>query len=49
MLTFGLCDLWTLYRADGGELFERVKDGKFPEHTAKLFFYQLLMAIKVRR
>jgi hypothetical protein len=35
-------------RAEGGELFERVVNGSFPEQTAKLFFYQLLMAIQVR-
>ena len=35
-------------RVEGGELFDRVVDvGKFSEPTAKLLFYQLLLAVKV--
>ena len=36
-------------RVEGGELFDRVVDmGKFSEPVAKLMFYQLLVAVKVR-
>ena len=38
----------TFHRAEGGELFDRVvSSGGFPESTAKLYFYQLVQAIKV--
>lgn len=37
-----------LGRVEGGELFDRVVSvGKFSEPTAKLFFYQMLEAVKV--
>ena len=43
-----LASIRTTYRAEGGELYDRVvKEGKFSEETSKLFFYQMLMAIKV--
>ena len=36
------------HSAEGGELFDRVSsEGKFSEATAKLLFYQLLVAVKV--
>lgn len=42
-----MCSLFT--RVEGGELFDRVVDmGKFSEPVAKLMFYQLLVAVKVR-
>ena len=35
-------------RAEGGELFDRVvQEGKFSEQISKLYFYQLVIAIKV--
>ena len=35
-------------RVEGGELFDRVVDkGKFSEPIAKLFFYQMVSAVKV--
>ena len=35
---------------EGGELFDRVISmGKFTETIAKLLFYQMLVAVKVRR
>lgn len=35
-------------RVEGGELFDRVVSvGKFSEPTAKLLFYQMLVAVKV--
>ena len=36
-------------RVEGGELFDRVVSvGKFSERIAKLLFYQMLVAVKVR-
>ena len=33
---------------EGGELFDKIVDvGKFSEETAKLLFYQMLLAVKV--
>ena len=37
-------------RVEGGELFDKVVEvGKFSEPVAKLLFYQLLIAVKVRQ
>ena len=37
-------------RMEGGELFNRVKAGHgLDEAVAKLYFYQMLMAVEVRR
>lgn len=36
------------YSIEGGELFDRIVNvGKFSEDTAKLLFYQMLLAVKV--
>ena len=38
----------TLCSVEGGELFDRIVTvGKFSEDTAKLLFYQMLLAVKV--
>ena len=50
-LSVCLCvSLLSLSRVEGGELFDRVVSvGKFSESTSKLFFYQMLVAVKVRK
>ena len=40
--------MYVCCRVEGGELFDRVVQlGKLDESTAKLFFYQMALAIKV--
>lgn len=36
-----------VFRVEGGELFNRVVNGKFSERIAKLVFYQMLVAVTV--
>lgn len=39
---------YVTHSVEGGELFDRIVNvGKFSEDTAKLLFYQMLLAVKV--
>ena len=50
MLMIFLIDFFSLCRAEGGELFDRVvKVTKFSEELSKFYFYQMLVAIKVNQ
>ena len=39
--------MYMVFRVEGGELFDRVVNGKFSERIAKLLFYQMLVAVTV--